>query len=345
MRGRGLAFGFLALTLACTTGAPRSTEAHFVAWTSESPIYSVAYPSTLCYKLVGKIADDPLWVSWIDNAASLWNRANTGWTFKLCETDDEKAHPSIVFTFNYEDKQIPGGAKGRGRGGGANIGNWEILVEPNVTGMSINGTKVGTGGDQGWSMEDKNGQTMLDPVLVMEHELGHALGLDHNPGMCFAPKTGNVEDPVCAGTHKGPNGRNPSASDVAEVKKGIAAWNKMLDDAKKTAEGEGEKKNEMTPGTNEPPPGSQVFYYCDNPAGYYPQVPNCSMPWRTVVVGSNGPPPSNDAPPDSGPGPGMMPSFGFGGFGFGFGSGGGGSDDRSGGDRSSTTRQQQPRRP
>jgi hypothetical protein len=126
---------------------------------------------------------------------------------------------------------------------------------------------------------------------------------------------------------------------VAEVKKGITAWNKPPDDGK-TAGGEGEKKNQMTPGTGEPPPGSQVFYYCDNPAGYYPQVPNCSMPWRTVVTGSNGPPPPDQAPPESGPN--VVPGFGFGGFGFGFGGGGGGSDD---GQSGRGTRQPQTRRP
>ena len=33
------------------------------------------------------------------------------------------------------------------------------------------------------------------------------------------------------------------------------------------------------------PPAAQppaVYYYCDNPAGYYPYVPQCLTPWRTV---------------------------------------------------------------
>ena len=335
MRGRGLALGFVALTLACVAGAPTPTTAHFVAWTNGSPVYPGEYPSTLCYKLVGDIANDPLWVSWIDNAAALWNRAKTGWTFKKCETDDEKAHPNIVFKFNTGDSKISGGAKGMGRGGGADIGNWEILVQPNVVDMDINGTKVGNAGDHGWSMENKNGVQTLDPVLVMEHELGHALGLDHNPGACFAPKTGNVEDPICAGTHKGPNGRNPSASDVAEVKRGIEAYKKAVEDSKKTADGGEEKKNQMTPGTNGPGTNQtgQPYYYCDNPAGYYPQVPNCSTPWRTVVTGADGQPTwGGDSPattPGPGPGPNIVPGFGFGGFGFGFG-GGGGDSERGG---------------
>ena len=29
-----------------------------------------------------------------------------------------------------------------------------------------------------------------------------------------------------------------------------------------------------------PPP--QFSYYCDNPQGYYPNVPSCSTPWREV---------------------------------------------------------------
>lgn len=27
----------------------------------------------------------------------------------------------------------------------------------------------------------------------------------------------------------------------------------------------------------------QYWYYCDNPAGYYPQVPQCPTPWRPVA--------------------------------------------------------------
>ena len=37
-----------------------------------------------------------------------------------------------------------------------------------------------------------------------------------------------------------------------------------------------------------PPPVAgppQLFYYCDRPAGYYPYVPVCRRPWRTVPVG------------------------------------------------------------
>jgi len=30
------------------------------------------------------------------------------------------------------------------------------------------------------------------------------------------------------------------------------------------------------------PAPAAVWYYCDNPQGYYPSVPNCSSPWRPV---------------------------------------------------------------
>lgn len=30
------------------------------------------------------------------------------------------------------------------------------------------------------------------------------------------------------------------------------------------------------------PPPPQAWYYCDNPRGYYPYVPQCSVPWRVV---------------------------------------------------------------
>ena len=41
-----------------------------------------------------------------------------------------------------------------------------------------------------------------------------------------------------------------------------------------------------TPGVAPPPaaPAPPMYYYCDNPAGYYPQVPVCNQPFRPVPV-------------------------------------------------------------
>jgi hypothetical protein len=37
---------------------------------------------------------------------------------------------------------------------------------------------------------------------------------------------------------------------------------------------------QVAPQPTAPPP--QFWYYCDNPAGYYPYVASCSTPWREV---------------------------------------------------------------
>jgi len=34
-----------------------------------------------------------------------------------------------------------------------------------------------------------------------------------------------------------------------------------------------------------PPPGQQFWYYCRNPQGYYPYVPQCYGPWEPVPAG------------------------------------------------------------
>jgi hypothetical protein len=31
--------------------------------------------------------------------------------------------------------------------------------------------------------------------------------------------------------------------------------------------------------------GPQMYYFCDNPQGYYPYVPSCATPWRAVPPG------------------------------------------------------------
>lgn len=48
------------------------------------------------------------------------------------------------------------------------------------------------------------------------------------------------------------------------------------------------------------------YYYCDNPAGYYPYVQNCPTAWRQVQAAP--PPPSNAPPPGAAvPPPGTPP--------------------------------------
>lgn len=39
------------------------------------------------------------------------------------------------------------------------------------------------------------------------------------------------------------------------------------------------------------PAAPRVWYYCTDPAGYYPYVPNCNQPWVSVDPSSVPPPP------------------------------------------------------
>ena len=41
---------------------------------------------------------------------------------------------------------------------------------------------------------------------------------------------------------------------------------------------------EQTPPQAQSAPQTQYWYYCTNPAGYYPYVPNCSVDWQKVVA-------------------------------------------------------------
>jgi hypothetical protein len=62
------------------------------------------------------------------------------------------------------------------------------------------------------------------------------------------------------------------------------------------------------------PPPAQAWYYCDNPAGYYPYVQSCGGPWRPVGPppgpAPGGPPPGY-APQGAAPPPGYVPPSGY----------------------------------
>jgi hypothetical protein len=70
-----------------------------------------------------------------------------------------------------------------------------------------------------------------------------------------------------------------------------------------------------------PPANGPTWYFCDNPAGYYPYVQNCSAPWRAVAQTPPGqaatapqaaptpPPPGGSTPPPNQPPPGPPESL------------------------------------
>jgi hypothetical protein len=42
------------------------------------------------------------------------------------------------------------------------------------------------------------------------------------------------------------------------------------------------------PGAAPPPAQAPIYYWCDNPRGYYPAVPACATPWRIVPAAPPG---------------------------------------------------------
>lgn len=47
---------------------------------------------------------------------------------------------------------------------------------------------------------------------------------------------------------------------------------------------------EVPPAAPVGPPPAQVWFYCDNPKGYYPYIPSCNGPWREVPATPPGTP-------------------------------------------------------
>ena len=222
--------GLLGLLLVLLFGAAPTSRA------DEAPGYPGAIPGQICYRLDDDLGE--LWKAWIENAVAKWNAANkaanTGWTIVPCCPD---ATPDITFGFQ---ATAPGGAQGGRESGTKQKGYYRILIQKNVKGKRIQDKVAGDGVDgTGWSMEGD----ALDPVLVMEHEISHALGVDGDRGK---PDSGNVENPIDAGNHGNPTNRMPSEADTDAVKEAIKFTNEKYEErrAAAAAKAAGAKKGE-----------------------------------------------------------------------------------------------------
>ncbi len=169
----------------------------------------------LCYRLDKEVKDDPLWSEWIAKAIRLWNdvKDKTGWEFVECSV--EERNPDITFKFG----ECKCGAKTDPILQNSALGNLKVTIQKDISGLKINGKEVSGGVDKtGWRLE---GATTLDPVLVIAHELTHAMRLDH--GRQGKSDTGNLEEPISPGNHNNPKDRKPSKSDIDEAKKAADA--------------------------------------------------------------------------------------------------------------------------
>jgi hypothetical protein len=170
------------------------------------------------------VGDDPVWVLWIEKAVKNWNdKLGGAWKLRPC-TDKDKT--DFIFTFS-------SGAETSGQGGAATgptpftnaAKPIKIKIRPDVTDQRIEmadgtfaapqGGRFVNGKDTGWS---KVGPKALDPVLVIMHELGHIMRLNHT---VKAEKQGDLQFPVKLGQHEnvpGSRSRAPSAADITHAK-------------------------------------------------------------------------------------------------------------------------------
>ena len=127
--------------------------------------------------------------------------------------------PDIVFQFDHKKALTnnKGGATTRGVEDVAQITQATVWIREDITDQYVldknKEAKKPAGGrnGKGWS---RNGDTTLDPVLVIMHELTHVMRLDHSPS--HPVDTGDFEESIGLGNHREPNiGR----SDIIEVQR------------------------------------------------------------------------------------------------------------------------------
>ena len=178
-----------------------SASAHFDK--DNASDYSFA-ERRLCYTLSPGVAKDPKWVQWVAQAVANWNAvaAQTGWSFRPC-AEGEAADISINFAAGASAGGSFGGDSAESQHQGQMLKSWhyDLKLSQDLNGQTVGGVKL-EGGHRGW---DTSGAATLDPVLVVMHELTHAMRLSHSDaeGWNDGRTAFYYERPVAPGVHSG----------------------------------------------------------------------------------------------------------------------------------------------
>jgi hypothetical protein len=210
LRSHWLGLGLLVAAAA----AAQPAHGHFFEGTADW----VGHKRTLCYRLykggedtkAPNIGDDLAWKAWIKHAVDKWNdqtasrhgSRQTIWRFVPCPEGQE---PDIVFRFDKDGAHTNnrGGASTGGIDGVAKITQATVWVREDITDQFVfdknKNAKKPSGGrnGKGWS---RNGETTLDPVLVIMHELTHVMRLDHSKSKPV--DTGDFEESIGIGNRR-----------------------------------------------------------------------------------------------------------------------------------------------
>jgi hypothetical protein len=165
---------------------------------------------TIRYKFDESVTEQ--WKKWVTEAIKNWNdvKDETGWEF--VEAGKDEAADLDIKLENIPANKKRGGACINTEFNKEVIKKLTITIDSDVTDETWPDGEKPEGGQNGWGT---TGSKTLDPILVIMHELTHAMRLDHGDGQ----DTGNVEEPITPGNHDSPKDRKPSENDISEAKK------------------------------------------------------------------------------------------------------------------------------
>jgi len=144
------------------------------------------------------------WNKWLTEAVDKWNKANTGW--KLVPTEFKIPPCQVVIAVADFDEGTTGGGMAQ-INDTDNDGKMDLVIivldeklENTLKDLPA-GQDNSDGSRDGWSTDSK--EQTRDPIGVLEHELGHALRLDHHLNSKHDDKNDpDVTDPRKPGDHK-----------------------------------------------------------------------------------------------------------------------------------------------